>query len=314
MFPEGLYITTEARNRAASVALFANIGLTVFKMAVGVVSGSVSVLSEGIHSLLDLVSASVAYFTIREAGKPADKAHPYGHGRIETLSSLFESLLLVAAAAFIIREAAGKFVNPEPIRHQWLAMAVLMVSMLVSYWGYRSNIKAARETESRAIELNALHFLSDVVACAGVLAGLVLMAFTGWLMVDPLIALFVAGYILSITWKRIVVAVKELADYELPEADIRLIDEALAPYRSKHIDIHGMRTRRHGVSRHIDFHVLVCGYITVEESHRLCDEMEAAIQKIFKSASINIHVEPCAELKPGCDTGCAKPGRQRRRS
>ena len=269
--------------------------MTALKLGVGWLTGSVGVQSEGIHSSLDLVSAIVAFFTIREAGKPADREHPFGHGKIETLSSLLESLLLVVAAGWIIFEAVDHILHPHPIAHEGVAIATIALSLVVSYWVYRNNIRAARATESSAIEVNALHFLSDVIASAGVLAGLVLLKLTGWWLTDPILALGVAFYILAMTVTQVKKALGELTDTRLPEAEVAEIRELLDSFRFKGttIEAHDLRTRRSGATRHLDFHLVVCRKMTVLDSHDICDAIEAKLQERFPGASVTIHVEPC---------------------
>jgi cation diffusion facilitator family transporter len=259
---------------------------------VAYLSGSVGVLSEGVHSFLDVMSAAVAFFTVREAGKPADEDHPFGHGKIETLSSLFESLLLVVAAALIVFEGYDHLLHPQPLQFQWLAMGAMAVSIVASYGVYRHNLNASRMTESSALHINALHFLSDVVASLAVLIGLVVLRFTGWLIVDALMAFAVAVYILAISAKQVKRALSELADVQLPAEEIAMIRRVLEPYASREIEAHDLRTRKSGATRHIDFHLVVNGEMTVHDSHAVCDEIEERILQLFPRASVNIHVEP----------------------
>ncbi len=269
-------------------------------------SHSVGVLSEGIHSFLDLISATMSFFTVREAGKPADEDHPFGHGKIETLSSLFESLLLVVAALLITYEGVIHLRQPEPIHYEGLAIASIVFSLIVSYWIYRHNSLAAKETESSALHVNALHFLSDVVASAGVLLGLLVLKFTGWLFIDPLIAFVVAAYILFISAKQVKDALLELADTQLPEHEIQTIRSLLVSSQSTLIEAHDLRTRKSGATRHIDFHLVVCGGMSVEASHAMCDELESKIIEVFPRASVNIHVEPCERERLQCHLTCVQ--------
>jgi len=278
------------------------IALTAAKLIVGVASSSVGVLSEAIHSGLDLVSAAVAFFTIREAGKPADEDHPYGHGKIETLSSLLESVLLTLAAVFIVYEGVEHLRNPHAITHEGWAIAVISVSLVASLFAYRQNIAVAKETESAAIEVNALHFLSDVVASAGVLVGLVAMKFTGWLWIDPFIAFAVAAYILVVSVRQIWGALQELTDTMLPEEELARIQSLLGEFSTRVLTVHDLRTRKVGAVRHVDFHVNMCGWMTVRDSHDVCDAMETRIQEEFQNAHVTIHVEPCE--RTGCKDLC----------
>ena len=297
-------LNRETRHRAASLALGATILLTVMKLSVAFFSGSVGVLSEGIHSFLDLVSAALAYFTIREAGKPADEDHPFGHGKIETLSSLFESLLLVVAAGIIIFEGVGQLQHPEPIHYPILAMASIGFSILISYAVYKNNIQAARLTESSALTVNSLHFLSDVVASVAILIGLVLLKLTGKIVIDALMAFAVAAYILVVSAKQVKEALFELSDKQLPDSEIEQIRNILKTFKEKVIEAHDLRTRRSGATRHIDFHLVVCRYLTVEASHGVCDEMEHKLMAKFPTASVNIHVEPCEIEITHCNLAC----------
>jgi cation diffusion facilitator family transporter len=264
----------------------------------------VGVLSEGVHSFLDLVSAALSFFTVREAGKPADHDHPFGHGKIETLSSLFESLLLVVAAVLIVLEGVDHLQHPELVRHPFWAIAVMVFSIIVSYVVFRHNASAAKEAESSALHVNALHFFSDVIASLGVLLGLILLQVTGWLLIDPILAFIVAGYILVISAKQVRVALLELSDIQLPDHEIQSIQKLMDGFRGKMIEVHDLRTRKSGATRHIDFHLVLCGQMTVEASHSLCDEIESQIVAIFSSASVNIHVEPCEKEKTQCHVKC----------
>lgn len=277
----------------------------MFKLSVAKLSGSVGMLSEGVHSFLDLISASLSYFTVRHAVKPADADHPFGHGKIETLSSLFESLLLVAAAGWITYEGVQHVTHPAPIEYEGLAMFTMGVSIAISYWVYRHNLNASEVAESSALRVNALHFLSDVVASIGVLVGLVLLKLTGWLMIDPIMAFAVAGYILLISVKQVVQALQELADAQLPDSEIEEIRKVVSQFEGRTIEAHDIRTRRSGMTRHIDFHLVVCGHMSVHESHAVCDEIELKINERFPNASVNIHVEPCETEHTGCAVDCS---------
>ncbi len=297
----------EVRYRAASLALGVTVLLTLLKLGTAYLSDSVGVLSEGLHSFLDLVSTAVSFFTVREAGKPADQEHPFGHGKFETLSSLFESILLACAAGLIVYEGVVHLSHPRPIHYPWLAIGVILFSFAVSYWTYRHNSFAALQTESSAIHLNALHFFSDMISSLGILIGLIFMKLTGWTMIDPLIAFVVAAYILVISARQVKGALAELSDTQLPEHEIRQIRELLDSHQGKMINAHELRTRKSGSTRHIDFHLVVCGELTVKASHALCDEFEASILEVFPQASVNIHVEPCTQEDSQCHVHCRIP-------
>jgi cation diffusion facilitator family transporter len=213
-------------------------------------------------------------------------------------------VLLVFAALFIVWEAASHLQNPHEIEHQGLAILTIFVSMGVSYWAYRHNAGAARDTESSAIHVNALHFLADGVASAGVLFGLVLIYFTGWLWVDPAIGVLVALYIFAISMKQIRGSIEDLSDSMLPAAEVDRIRAILGEFQTRMIEAHDLRTRRGGAHRHIDFHLVLCGHLSVRRSHELCDEMEGALMTEFPRSSVTIHVEPCQHENVDCLQEC----------
>jgi cation diffusion facilitator family transporter len=205
----------------------------------------------------------------------------------------------------IFYEAVHRFQHPAAIEYQGLAMFVIIASMAVSYWVYRQNLAASRATDSSALRVNALHFLSDVVASLGVLLGLVLLKWTGWSVIDPIIAILVAVYIVIVAGRQIMQAIGELSDTQLPEAEVRDIRSVLDSFRGRMIEAHDLRTRKSGAFRHVDFHLVVCGELTVERSHEVCDEMENAIQAKYPAASVSIHVEPCGHVRgPSCRETC----------
>jgi cation diffusion facilitator family transporter len=294
----------EIRGRAAGYALASTVLLTGFKLFVGVISGSAAVLSEGLHSFLDLVSASLSFFTVKEAGKPADDEHPFGHGKIETLSSLVEAVLLLVAAGLMVYEGSEQIVHPKPLQYQGLAMVTIFVSLIVSYFMYRYNLRASETVDSSALHLNALHFLTDVLASVAILIGLFLMKLTGWVLIDAILAFAVAAYILVVSARQVKRAVLELLDVQLPTNETNQIKLLLQGFEEDLIEAHDLRTRKSGSTRHIDFHLVCCGTMTVKESHAVCDQIEGKILEKFPGASVNIHVEPCEPEKTGCRVRC----------
>lgn len=267
-------------------------------------SRSVGVLSEGIHSSLDLVSALVAAYSIREAGKPADREHPYGHGKIETLSSLLESLLLVLASIFITTEAIDHVRHPVPIEHAGSAIATIAISLVVSFIVFRHNARAGQTTESSAIQVNALHFFADAITSAGVLVGLVAIYYTGASWIDPAIAFAIAVYILAISGRQILRSVEELTDRRLPLEEVERTRKILDSFKPRIMEVHELKTRKSGVHRHFNFHALVCGRVSVAESHAVCDEIEDRLEAEFPGSQITIHVEPCGHHGSALPSRC----------
>jgi len=250
------------------------------------------------------VSAGVAFVTIREAFKPADREHPFGHGKIETLSSLLESFLLIAAAAFIAYESYSHFIHPTVVENNMIAITAIAISLVISWVVYLHNKKAGELTESSAIQVNALHFFADAVTSVGVLIALILIHFTGWLWVDPAIALVIAVYIFMASFTQFKITIRELTDVKLPDEEVEAIKKSLEPFKNHILNVHDIRTRKSGVNRHIEFHLIVCGKMDVNSSHKICDDMEGAIHRVIANSSVTIHVEPCGQhgkVKAHCE-------------
>jgi len=301
---EASLISIKARERATRLALSVSFGLTVLKFGAAKLSDSVGVMSEGVHSSLDVISAAMAFYTVRHAVKPADEDHPFGHGKFETISALFESLLLILAAVLIIYEGVHRLLHPEPLVNPWISVAVMAISLLASYGVYRNNHRVAASEHSMALEANALHFLTDIVTSLAVLVGLLVIHWTGIIWIDPVLALMVGMYIVKMTIAQVRTALLELTDVHLPEEELQKIRDLIGLSRTQFVDMHDLRTRRSGAERHIDFHMNVCGSTSVEESHRVCDEIEARIQAEFPGTSVTIHVEPCSPDDHHCKAKC----------
>lgn len=281
------------RSKAAWIALLVTSFLTAIKCWAAYVTSSVSVLSEGVHSGLDLASALVAFFTIRVAIEPADKDHPYGHGKIETLSSFFEALLLVGASIYIFYEAYESYKHPVKMEKGSFALMVIGLSLVLSFFAYIQNTKAAQKSGSSAIAVNAFHFLADTVTCVGVIISIILTELTQLTWIDPLIAAFIGVYIIIVSGGQILNAISELIDEALPDEEIKKIEGILNQFKPRCIEAHDLRTRKSGVNRHIEFHLTLCGKMSVIDSHKCCDEMEIALMQEFKDTQVHIHVEPC---------------------
>lgn len=282
------------RTRASWVALVGAASLTIGKLVLAWLSGSVAVLGEGLHSSLDLVSALIAVLTMREALKPADSDHPFGHGKIETLAAFAEAVLLVVASIYTAVHATELLLHPRPLAHEGATTFAMAGTLVVSYAVYRHNVHAAKVTQSTAVYVNAMHFLADVLTSIGVVAGLAIAWATGWLWVDPIIAYGVSAYVLYVAYQLLRQALGELVDVQLPPAELKQIQGIVAKFKGSFISMQSLRTRKSGAFRHIDFHLLVCGHLSVNQSHELCDQIEAEIEAAFPNSTVKIHVEPCS--------------------
>ncbi len=278
--------------RTASLSIFSNITLIILKLIAGLVSGSVSIISEAIHSGMDLLAAIIAFFSIRVSGMPPDKNHQYGHGKFENISGVIEALLIFIAAAWIIFEAVKKILHPEMPEQLGIGTLVMSISALVNFIVSRRLYKVGKETDSVALEADGLHLKTDVYTSLGVAGGLMLIWITNIKIIDPIIAILVATLILYESYSLLKKAFKPLLDTPLPKDEISLIEETINKNLGKGMSFHMLRSRKAGPKRYVDLHLEVPGTITVNESHDLCDHIENQIESVLANIEVYIHIEP----------------------
>lgn len=281
----------------AALSIVSNSFNVILKFIVGLVTGSVAILSEAIHSSLDLIASVIAYISVRTSRQPPDRQHPFGHGKIENVAGTVETLLLFAAGIWIIVESVKKMFHLEPIRLPILGISVMLFTALINWIVGRQIMHVGKETKSVAMKSNALHLLTDVYTSIGVAVSLMLVSATGLYFLDPVIAIGIALYIM----KEAVQLGKEsflpLVDVSLTKEERKKIDHILQHYADEFIEYHNLRTRRSGAEEHIDLHLVVPSDKTVGEAHELCDRIEAQIEKKFPQAHVLIHIEPESERK-----------------
>lgn len=279
-----------AKVRVARLSIGSNSLLIIMKLVVGVISGSVSIISEAIHSSMDLVAAIIAYFSVSVSDNPPDSRHPYGHGKIENISGVIEAILIFIAAIWIIFEAVRKLLGEEIlIEKVWIGVAVMSVSALVNIIVSRKLYKVARQTNSVALEADALHLKTDVYTSAGVAVGLALIAVTGIEWLDPIVAILVALFIIRESGSLLRRAFSPLLDTAWEDNEIASLEEKL---KGMGVKYHDLRTRIAGNYRFIDVHVEVSEDESVGKAHFYCDQIENELNRIFENLTVTIHIEP----------------------
>jgi cation diffusion facilitator family transporter len=288
-------------NRKVSVArlsVLSNSLLIALKLIVGVLSGSVSILSEAIHSFMDLLAAVISFFSVKISDTPADNRHPYGHGKFENISGVTEAILIFIASGWIIFKAARRILHPYTIEKISLGIIVMTISAIVNFFVSRMIYKEAKSTDSIALEADALHLKVDVYTSLGVAIGLFLMLLLGHFInspliryIDPVIAILVALLILRESFILFKKAYAPLVDEALSDEEVNHIMTLIGSYCSGTINYHGLRTRRAGNYKYIDFHLNVPEALSVKEAHDLCDAIEEDIKKIMDHTEVTIHVE-----------------------
>jgi cation diffusion facilitator family transporter len=275
----------------ARLSIFSNSLLIVLKLAVGVISGSISIISEAIHSFMDLLASIIAFFSVRISDTPADDRHPYGHGKFENVSGVIESVLIFVAAFWIIFEAVKKIMHPGEIEQLGYGFFVMLFSAIVNLIVSRRLYKVAKETDSIALEADALHLKTDVYTSAGVAFGLLLIWITGFHILDPIIAILVALLILKESIELFMKAYSPLLDVSLTGKDLDKLKMIIQRHCSDTISYHDLRSRKAGNYIYVDFHLNLPEHLTVKEAHEICDFIENDIKSNLKNAEVTIHVE-----------------------
>ncbi len=291
--------------KAAAFSILSNTVLTVVKLVVGLMMHSVSVIAEAAHSGLDLVASLVAFFSVRQSGKPADDKHRYGHGKIESLSGIIEGVLIFGAAGYIIYEATHKLYSRKiEIEDLGLGALVMASSAIANFFVSGYLYRVSKKTDSMALEADALHLRTDVYTSVGVLVGLLAIRFTGIKILDPLVAIAVALLILKAAFDLSKNAVQNILDIRLPDDEEALIKTVLQANSSSVVEFHKLRTRKSGHIRYIDFHMVMARTSSIEECHRLSHEVVDEIKKLLPNSEVLVHAEPCHDQCTECAVGC----------
>jgi len=296
------------KESTARLSVLSNTGLVLMKFIVGTAIGSVSIISEAIHSSMDLIAALIAFFSVRKSAEPPDAQHEFGHGKFEDISGLIEALLIFIAAFLIIWEAVQKLLgessellNPELL--MW-GIAVMGISALVNWYVSNRLFKVGKQSESIALESDAWHLRTDVYTSLGVFIGLILIRLTGITVLDPLIAIGVAIVILKAAYDLSRRSLSDLIDHSIPASDQKRIQEIICDHASVYAGFHDLKTRRSGPEIFIEFHLVVPGDVTVLQVHDLSDHIESDLKTEFPRANITIHAEPCNEGCTRCGSFC----------
>lgn len=288
--------TAEAKEKkfSAAVSVVSNIVLIIIKSAAGILSGSISVLSEALHSLADLSASCLAYFSVSKSSKPADEDHPYGHGKYEDLAGFIEAILIILTAVYILFAAGSKIVNGTYGEiHTTIGISIMLLSVVVNWLVSSYLHKIALKTDSIALKTDAEHLKADIYSSLGIIAGLFAVHITGLNILDPIIAIFVASIILRTGIKLTKQSSNNLLDGALPKEDKAKIDEVLNNFRAHGvIGTKQIRTTKSGSKRLIQMIIYLPSGMTLIEAHDICDKIETKIREKLKNCDIMIHAEP----------------------
>jgi cation diffusion facilitator family transporter len=285
--------TKSPKMAAARLSVFTAVGLAILKLATGVLTGSLAVLTSAIDSLLDILMSGINLMAIHHAEQPADEQHPYGHGKFESLATIFQALVIACSGCWIIYEAIQRMIEASPIKQTGIGIIVMSISTIASVLISRYLRRVAKETDSSALEADALHFSMDVYTNLALLIGLILISRFNLPWLDPAMSLMVAIYILFESLRLLRQAMRDILDEQLPASVRHEIESLINDHKHELFGYHNLRTRRAGSQKLIDFHLTVCKHLSVEEAHDITDYIEKKIEDEIKGTDITIHVEPC---------------------
>jgi cation diffusion facilitator family transporter len=281
------------KKKVALLSILAAVFITGFKLIIWILTGSLGILSEALHSGLDLVAALITFLSVRISDKPADREHQYGHGKIENFSALLETILLLVTCTWIIYEAVSRLVSGHmQIEVTVWSYIVVLTSIVIDATRSRALYKTARKYHSQALEADALHFSTDILSSSVVLIGLIFSHF-GWYVADPIAALMVAVIVLFISFRLGKRAIDVLLD-KAPQHTIDIVNQVLASYPEIK-EIHDLKVRTAGADTFIKFNIHVDPEASLAKVHEQCDEIEKAINEAIPRSEVSIHAEPESE-------------------
>ncbi len=279
------------RSRAAAMSVATATGLVILKAIAGFLTNSLSLLASAVDSLTDIFASGVNYFAIRTASRPADEDHAYGHGKAEGLAGLFQGAVICASGLYLGSEAVKRLIKPEPVDAGSVAVGVMVVSIIASYVLVRYLRKVARETDSMALEADSLHYSTDVLANAGVLAVLVAVRLTGYPIFDTVVSLMISGYIIYAAFGVMKSAVDHLMDRALPD-DVVARAREIALANPEVLGVHDVKTRSAGAHSFIELHLEVDGSRTLREAHDASVQVLRAIESSIPNSKVFVHTDP----------------------
>jgi cation diffusion facilitator family transporter len=278
--------------------------MIVMKVVASMLTGSIGIRADAIHSAIDLSGAVIGFIGIRVSGKPPDERHPFGHAKAENIAGFAIAGLIFVAAGTIIYEAIKRLMTEATVELVtigiYITAAAIVVNVVISWHAFR----VARSSDSVALEATARDMLADVFSSCAVLVGLILIRLTGLSIVDPLVALLVAILIAGTAYTTMKKSLGGLMDVKLPEAEEEAIRSCIMEYSGRVVGFHQLRTRKAGSQRHVDLHLTMPQNASVYEAHVVCDQLEQEIGRRLQRTHVTLHIEPCTIECDHCSAFC----------
>lgn len=284
-------VETRLKKRAAGISVAYNVTLTLLKLAAAVLTGSVSLLSEAIHSATDIIASGIALVSVRAAAVPADDDHPYGHGKIESLAGFGESILLLMIVCYVVFESVQRLFRGTEVQNLDIGVFIMAFSAITSYLVARYVKGISNRTNSLALASNSQHLMVDCVTSVGVLIALLVTKLSGWTLADPVFAIILAIWMAVGAWRLAKQAFDQLVDRALTEEEIDKIRQLVGSHEGI-LGHHRLRTRLSGDTRYVDMHIVVPDQWSVVQAHDVADALERKICDVMDPAVVVIHVDP----------------------
>lgn len=284
---------------AAGLSITSNAAIILLKLIAGVVSGSISIISEAIHSLIDFLASVMTFFAVMKSSEPADKEHPFGHGRYEDMSGFIEGGLIIFAGFYIIYEAVKNFLTGSKMdTDSYLGIIVMGIAVVANFFVSSFLLKVAKKTNSISLYADGNHLRAEIWSSLGVLIGLVLIKYTGILILDPIIALIVAAMILKTGFSISKTTLNNLLDGSVSDEEIAKITNILKAFEKEGVSgFKDLKARNMGSSKGIEFTILFPDDMTIAKCHDFCDEIEFKLKNELGECCISIHAEPQSVIK-----------------
>jgi cation diffusion facilitator family transporter len=295
--------TPSAKTGAAALSVGSNVALIAVKLVAGVLTGSVAILTEAIHSSVDLLASVIAFVSLRKADLPADAEHPYGHGKLENVAAAIEGVLILVGATIIVYESILHLVHRNRVHTLWLGIGVVAISAVTNVVVSSVIARRAAQTDSPALAGDASHLRTDAATSAAVLVGLALVQLTGAYWLDPAVAIAVAVAIVAAGVRIVSRSARVLVDEALPPDELQAVRDTVVDFGAAHgvVGFHRLRARRAGSRRYVDLHLQFEAGTTLEDAHRTAHLLQDEIGRRLRGADILIHLEPEDRLRPGSE-------------
>ena len=285
-------ISKNKKFRTALLSISVSLALIIIKVVFGILTNSISILASAVDSFLDVMASSVNFYSIQKSEKPADHDHKFGHGKAEGLAGLFQTFIIGSSAIYLIYLSVSRLLEGENLVAVGWGIAVIALSMIVSFFLTRHIRRVAEETGSLVLSADSLHYKFDLYTNAGILAGLVAIKLTGLNFIDPIISIVIAIFIIWSTKDILAESIDILMDKELPPDTVREIEDLIMRYNPKVKSYHKLMTRNAGSVKFVEFHVVMDHTLSFVESHEIAEQIVREIKEKIGNAEVTVHVDP----------------------